>query len=644
MTALLDLDEDGVYETDISAYVRWEASLQAQGLGRQSELDRAGVQSLTIHVENKDGRFTPKNAAGPYYPALRDLPFGVKVQISFDGDTFDLFTGRVWKTVVNRQREGQEAWLECRERSEAFERAEITLPLMLDIYTGTMVHRVLDIYEGELCANPRFASDLAGYGVSGGATNTRVTTRDEDGDILEGAAAMETAATAAGEGWTRDVSAGESAQDASYVYTAYIWRPSGGEAPTEITLRALRDAAEVTTTGAVALVAGRWTRVELAVAWPDLAGVRSLSCETVDAGAVTFRTGALHIVEKVEAIARRVDAGQSRLRNNAYKRVFCGAAVEEIRVNELGGLFYFAPDAAAVFEDTHHRWREDESRVSQATFDGDFDGLDYSESAADRVSEVIFDYVEWEEGTPGSIVWGLFPVPQEIPPMVGGEPGRLKIPIDHEGGLVRDPITPVANEDYFISTAPTGGVDGSADIDLEWEHFGGGADAALLNNVTEPRWTTSFQYRGTPVRQGTARKAVEFTPASRPRENLPLTYRYSLNSNRNRLETWAQYQGNRHGPPQEAVVIYLSAPWPEVTRAADIARAKEILGRAVSERITVTDTGLPWSSAVDGDYWIEAIDRTVEGEKVSAVLVVSPVDAQQFMKLDVDNLDQAVLA
>jgi len=634
ISVLLDLDEDGTCETEIGPYVDWDQSFQAQGMGSAGGADRASVQSLTIHVKNDDGRFSPKNAAGPYYPALRgNKPFGVQVQVTFDSVTYDVFTGRVWDVVVNRDRESHEAWLDCRDRSDAFARAEITLPIMTDIETGTMVHRVLDLYEGELAPNPRFViEDLTlHYEETAGAAPTRVA------EAMEGQWAMEKVASANLQGY-RAILDSATAAGVPYELAVYVWRGSGEATPSAVRLYAGDDIHGLWPTVDTTLAEGRWNRLPYSVTFDPASTNRDLYVLNNSGGAATFRTGAVHVVALVDAAARRIDAGKSKLSFNSYQRVLCGDAVDEIRVNELGARFYFAADGAAVFEDQHHRWRETHSRVSQATFDHTYAALHYRESAESRVSKVIYDYPEWEEGTPGEDAWGLFPVPQEIPPKVGSVKGELRIPIDHQGGLVRDAIRPVANEDWFVEDAA--GADASVDIELQWEHFGGGALAVLLNDSTIPGTTlTSFKYRGTTVRLGSARKAVEYTPAVAPRENLPHAFRYTLNADRNRLTAWAQYIGNRHGPQLEEVGLEVDAPWPVASQALHVALAKEVLSRGISDRITVKDTKLPWSSQVNGDYWIESVDWTIEGERIGVSWTTSPVDGFDFLVLDVGQLD-----
>lgn len=78
--ALVDLDQDGVYETDISAYIE---SYTCQG-GRADGLSKMEPRRFTLELNNDDGRFSPKNAAGPYYPNWKQGK-PIKLQASLVG-------------------------------------------------------------------------------------------------------------------------------------------------------------------------------------------------------------------------------------------------------------------------------------------------------------------------------------------------------------------------------------------------------------------------------------------------------------------------------------------------------------------------------------------------------------------------------
>ena len=75
ITAKLDLDDDGVYEIDISAHLQ---GIDGPRLERDSAVDSFGPRKMTLWLDNDDGRFSPRNTASPYSP---DLLKGKRVQV-----------------------------------------------------------------------------------------------------------------------------------------------------------------------------------------------------------------------------------------------------------------------------------------------------------------------------------------------------------------------------------------------------------------------------------------------------------------------------------------------------------------------------------------------------------------------------------
>lgn len=74
----VDLDDDGVFETDISIYV-YEV---ATGWGRRSPLEKVGPRTAKIVLDNTDSRFTPKETSSPYSPNwTKDKPIRLKAVV-----------------------------------------------------------------------------------------------------------------------------------------------------------------------------------------------------------------------------------------------------------------------------------------------------------------------------------------------------------------------------------------------------------------------------------------------------------------------------------------------------------------------------------------------------------------------------------
>ncbi len=77
--------------TNISAYVR-QISLSRDG--RSNETERTQTGSLSMLLDNRDGRFTGTNTSGPYYPNLTATRW-LQVRAVWQGVTYNRWTGLV---------------------------------------------------------------------------------------------------------------------------------------------------------------------------------------------------------------------------------------------------------------------------------------------------------------------------------------------------------------------------------------------------------------------------------------------------------------------------------------------------------------------------------------------------------------------
>lgn len=75
----VELNLAGVW-TDITSFVMQRDQLQITNMGRVDESGTITPSQLTMTLKNKDGRFTPKNSSGAYYPNIvRNTPIRVSV-------------------------------------------------------------------------------------------------------------------------------------------------------------------------------------------------------------------------------------------------------------------------------------------------------------------------------------------------------------------------------------------------------------------------------------------------------------------------------------------------------------------------------------------------------------------------------------
>lgn len=87
-----DSPDDYVW-VDISDYVDGLRPVQI-GRGRQDEFSEVQPARCSLTLDNRDGRFTPANAAGAYFPNVR-IRTPIRVSVEFDGVTYVRFVGSV---------------------------------------------------------------------------------------------------------------------------------------------------------------------------------------------------------------------------------------------------------------------------------------------------------------------------------------------------------------------------------------------------------------------------------------------------------------------------------------------------------------------------------------------------------------------
>src|SRR6266568_615996 len=85
--------------TDITRYVRLRNPVQISGMGRADWTSTLQAATLALTLDNRDGRFTPKNTAGAYYPYItRNAQ--IRVSVSATSATGVAYSGfRFWGEV-----------------------------------------------------------------------------------------------------------------------------------------------------------------------------------------------------------------------------------------------------------------------------------------------------------------------------------------------------------------------------------------------------------------------------------------------------------------------------------------------------------------------------------------------------------------
>lgn len=628
---LVDIDGDGSFAEDLcaadgdftSGFWKIEDGFSLSGRGRvggENPMDAADMAEVKILLDNSDGRFSAANNLSPYASGFvnRFRPYiQAHAKATFNAVTYDLIKGVITDIKISPEATDQLCEITIRDYMYVLSRTEIRRPIMLNQYTGVITHRLLDDVEGaedrEACGNPAFAQNTTGWTTFGTATLTRVTGDDK---ILEGPGSGKVVTTAVNSG-IRYTMTGLNGD--KYRLSCYVKR----EAAAGIVRIRMADTVGTVANGTLTALeeSNYWVRLDVTGTYN--AGSTSQYIEIESSTTTTFRVGAVHAIPFAPyAFDRNVDDGQSRLEKYTYPPGPALTAIQKVRENELGALAYFAGDGTFHFEDRHHRWRESHSLTSQATFN-ERGVIDHQESADDRIKSVKLDYPHYVDGAPGTVVWES---DRFIPLPIGF---RWPVDADYEGGLVRDSITPVANTDYFINSAGDGsGADMTGSVTFTFDDFGGGSVGYFTNNATNVVYLRSYRVRGTPARLAADSSPARYTATGVPSLAAPFTFSYDLNASEPDVQAWAEYLGIRYSTQRARIGLRLAPPFPDLTlsTAAQQSDMTQILARTISDRVTITNNDLPFSTYVSAAFYIDGIDLRCTGHSLEATWRVSPVD------------------
>lgn len=628
---LVDLDDSGAFATSLgSPYWKRDNGFELTGRGRNSEHDGAEMASLVVCLDNSTGRFSPKNTGSPYYPNWTAYK-QAKVTLTFNSVTYDIIKGLITDIKVGPEAGAQLCEITIRDFMFLLSRTDIRRPLMRDQFTGVIIHRLLDDVEGaegrEKVPNPRFETDLTGYTVKGTATLTRMT----DDKILEGPAACRVVTSAANSGLIWTSLENLFAQNIRAV--AYVKPERDADIGANVRIEMHDDSGFISGSGNVPLATrDKWTRLTVPGLYLDINDQIHVYAPT---SGTQFRVGAVGAVPAVNAWLRtKIDDGQSQLKQFSHHRGPALPAIQEVRENELGGLFYFDGAGLPCFEDRHHRWKSDHL-TAQSTFD-ERGNLDYSESGDDRVKEVILDYPHYVDGVAGTVVANIDRTVQ-LPPLT-----ETAVELDYGGGLVRDTITPVAGTDYTVNASGDGsGASMLGSVTLRFIDFGAGSVGYFTNASTKIVYLRTYQVRGTPVKLAEDKTPARYTASGGPALAATLSHDYQLNGSEPAIQAWAEYLGDRYSTQRYKLAVRHSAAFPKADiTASDIV---PILARQVSDRVRHTNDNLPFSLKLTAaDHYIDGIDLRCNGDSIEANWRLSEVDAAYY--IIGDTISSPVLA
>lgn len=635
---LIDLDDSGAYATNLCAAVagfpsgfwKMENGFSLKGRGRRKENDAAQMASMVCRLDNSDGRFTPRNTGGAYYPNFTTYK-QAKVKLTYNAVTMDAITGTIAEIKVTPHSKQQLCEITIRDFMFLLARTEVRRPLMRSQYTGVIINRLLDDVEGaesrEGVSNPRFETNTTGYAGVGTGVLTRIVGGEKN---LEGPASMNVTTTGAVNGvrYTMTGKAGE-----KWTLVAYVKPETDADIGFTVRIKMADDLATGPNGGYQAM-ANRdyWTRLEVSGTFTVGSTTQWIYLEA--ALACSFRVGAVHAVPYVNAIARDIDDGQTVIPYFSEYRGKALEAIQRVRHEEMFALFYFNGSGTAVFEDRHHRWRESRCLTPQSTFD-ERGILEYSEHGDDRIKSVHIDYPVHVEGTAGTV---LGSIDRTIPLAPGF---TIPVELDYQEGMARDVIVPVVNTDYTINSSGTGdGTDQSGSVTVTFEDQGSGARATFLNGSSRTVYLRTYQVRGTPIRIAADRVTATSTDSGGPALAAELSFGLDY-AGETVAQAGAEYLSGRYSDQQERMAAAHSAAFPEAATTSDMTA---ILARTVSDRVRYTNDNLPFSLKITArDYYVDSIDLKCTGESMDVNWRLSPVDGAYGI-WDTSTWDNAVFA
>src|SRR3990167_9083585 len=138
-TYLLEIEFTSGNWTDITVYCK-HVNIGRQSASAESGLSVGQGQFLMM---NNDGRFSPDNASGPYYPNLK-INKAIRIKATYSSDNYWLFTGVIDGYSIDPTPGNKMCFLKASDRLKLMQYRNITLALKTDINAGTLFADVLE--------------------------------------------------------------------------------------------------------------------------------------------------------------------------------------------------------------------------------------------------------------------------------------------------------------------------------------------------------------------------------------------------------------------------------------------------------------------------------------------------------------------
>lgn len=267
-------------------------------------------------------------------------------------------------------------------------------------------------------------------------------------------------------------------------------------------------------------------------------------------------------------------------------------ALQLAAAQDPGSALFMARDGDVTYQNRYYR----SSQPVYATLAGTWDDIDLQLRQEDVVESVRATYPRFEVQTALQAVWTL-QLPRWIPPGVSTFEFENQVPAT---GYV---TTLVATTDYTGNTELDGsGTDKTAQISFEVtaSDSGGGTITATNLDATRVALMAGAQVRAYAVLEGGETNAVRRVNASPLVPGQTLTRDFEFLDLVDVVTGWVNTQAAARSTFRVRPVVTI-VPDTDALMAV-------VLGAEIGKRVTLTDTGSPWLTQVNGDYFIEGID------------------------------------
>lgn len=278
-------------------------------------------------------------------------------------------------------------------------------------------------------------------------------------------------------------------------------------------------------------------------------------------------------------------------------------ALQRAAKQELGGGLFMAKNGDVTFQNLDYR----SSQPALATLTGTFDDLVPDLRQEDLVDEVRGAYARFTIASTEDPVFTLSSKGRAIYP--GVDP-RNYFEGTFNGVGATDVVEPVGVTDFNANSAADGsGTDKTAQVvvdDFSYTSAGfaiqfEGLDSSPVYFFGDP----PFQVRGKGITQATEANVIVGPVSSPVITGQTLDKAFEFNDNSEAVLAWVQWQEETRGLLMPRLMLQLT---PDTDTLMEL-----VLGAEIGDRITIADTGAPWQTHIAGDYFIEAIDLSIEG-------------------------------